>query len=141
MRYILIFLFLLSIFFKGFAQNEFSSEQELREKADEYLLKEEFAKAIPLYSQLLSLYPKDPLYNYLFGICTLYGDRRDPEKSIKYLLYAKDNLVGEVNVWYYLAEAYHLNYRFEEAIDAYNTYKNMAPARSVKQFDVIVHAK
>ncbi len=119
-----------------FAQNEFSSEEELREKAEEYLVNEKFAKAMPLYGQLLSLYPKDPMYNYLFGICVLYGDRREPEKSFKYLEFAREHLKGEANINYYLGQAYHYNYQFREAILAYTDFVNTAPERDVRRLNV-----
>ena len=45
----------------------------------------DFVKALPLYSQLLSLDPKNPDLNYHFGVCLLQGDRRDMERPLKFL--------------------------------------------------------
>lgn len=119
------------------SQSVFSSEDELKKQANNLFDNEEFVKAYPLFSQLLSLYPKDPQYNYKFGTCLLYASG-NKEKAIPYLEYAakrqKQNVDPEV--YYYLARAYHLNYRFNEAIRYYNLFKILVPSRKVEKLDV-----
>jgi hypothetical protein len=107
------------------AQNSFGSEEELKAQAAKLFDADEFEEAYPLYSQLLSLYPKDPTYNFRLGVCMLYASD-DKEKAIPFLEYAAKRPDVEKEVIYYMARAYHLNYRFDEAITQFNAYKKVA---------------
>lgn len=129
----------MNVVFVGFisAQNEFKSEDDVAKEAKGLLYKEEYVKALPLYSQLLSLHPKDPFYNYSFGVCLLFGDKRDTEKPIRYLEFAAKNLEGHPEVHYYLAMVYHMNYRFSEAIKEYKTFVNTAKPVMLRKFDAV----
>ncbi|MEW6467281.1 MAG: hypothetical protein AB1458_00065 [Bacteroidota bacterium] len=119
----------------SFAQNTYGSEEELKKKANDLFEEEEFVKGYPLFSQLLALYPKDPAYNYRFGVCMLYSVA-EKEKAIVFLETASKYPEVEMEVWYYLGRAYHLNYRFVEAVSAYNKYKENAPSKKVAKYQV-----
>ncbi len=125
--YILFSIFLLVTLRKAEGQNVFSSEDDLKKQANKLFDDEEFAKAYPLFSQLLSLYPKDAQYNYKFGTCLLYS-AGDKEKAIPYIDYAakRQNQDVDKEVFFYLGKAYHLNYRFEDAIRMYKKYQAVA---------------
>ncbi|MFY8136917.1 MAG: hypothetical protein ACOVMR_02365, partial [Flavobacteriales bacterium] len=47
------------------------SEQQLAKEANELFASENFLKAYPLYSQLVSLYPQNAEYSYRFGACAI----------------------------------------------------------------------
>ncbi len=111
-------------------------EDKLQKKAEQLFNKEEFVDALPFYSQLLSVYPENPVYNYKFGVCTLMADRHDIKKSIKYLEFAKDKPKVDVQLYYYLGLAYHLNYQFNKAIEQYNEYIKKTDEKYIKKFDV-----
>ncbi|TAL62246.1 MAG: hypothetical protein EPN85_03085, partial [Bacteroidetes bacterium] len=88
MNKFLILLFIAFLFcFHAAAQNVFSSEEDLKKQANKLFEEEEFGKAYPLFSQLLSLYPKDARYNYKFGTCLLFASN-DKEKATPYIEYA-----------------------------------------------------
>jgi len=91
---------------------------------------------MPLYSQLVSIYPKDPTYNYRFGVCVLFADRRETEKPIKYLEFAASKPDADIAVYYYLGLAYHNNYRFTEAIAEYNLYIEKGGSKTASTLDV-----
>lgn len=118
-------------------QNVFGSEDELKKQANELFEEGEFIKAYPLFSQLLSLYPKDPQYNYKFGTCLLYAGS-DKEKAIAYIEYAAKRQKSGVDpeVFFYLGKAYHLNYRFADALRVYGLYKSMASSKKLEKYDV-----
>ncbi len=121
-------LYLLIIFcfsVSSFAQSNFKSEADLKKKADELFLEGEYVQAYPLYSQLLSLYPKDYFYNFRFGACVIYADK-DKEKAIKYLEYAVSKPDIDVEAHFFLGKAYHINYRFDDAIRSYTAFRNKA---------------
>ena len=117
------------------AQN-YGSEEEVKKQAQKLYEEDQFAKAMPLYSQLLSLYPKDPNYNYKYGVCILFAGA-DKEKPIAFLEFASKKPEAVDNeVFYYLGRAYHVNYRFGDAIGAYNVYKKKANAKFLTKLKV-----
>ena len=123
-------LFALAFPFLGLAQG---GEQQLRVKADALFTEGRFAEAYPLYSQLVSLSPSDHELNYRFGACTLYGGD-DKEKAIGHLKFACENPTTPPLAWYFLGRAYHLAYRFKEALAAYERYKGTADRKVLAQY-------
>jgi hypothetical protein len=132
--YLLLLLFCLSIPAVR-AQSDFKSEDELKKQAAKLFDDEEFEKAYPLYSQLVSLYKKDPTYNYRLGVCMLYASD-DKEKAILYLELASKSTDVDKEVFFYLAKAYHLNYRFDDAIAQYKAYKKVASNAKAERLQV-----
>lgn len=114
------------------AQNVFASEDELIKQADRYFQDQDFASAYPLYSQLLSIYPKNPDYNYRLGVCMLFSIE-DKEKPFKYLEFAVKDPSTDKTVLYYMGRACHLNYRFDEAISYYVKFKQEGPKSDLKK--------
>lgn len=124
-RQLIYLLFIFSLSVSSFAQSNFKSEADLKKKADELFLEGDYVQAYPLYSQLLSLYPKDHFYNFRFGACVIYAEK-EKEKAIKYLEYAVSKPDIDVEAHFFLGKAYHINYRFDDAIRAYTTFKSKA---------------
>jgi hypothetical protein len=104
-------------------QENFKSENELRAEAEKLFGNHKYKEALPLYSQLLSVYPENPVFNYRCGVCLLMGDRRDLAKPLKYLQFADGKIKNETEYYYYLAKAYQLNMKFSSAIEAFEKYK------------------
>lgn len=117
------------------AQTTFASEDELKKQAALLFENDQFEEAYPLYSQLVSLYQKDVNYNYRLGVCMLYASD-DKEKPIAFLEFASNKPEVEKEVLFYLARAYHLNYRFDDAIKKYNEYKKVASASKAEKLMV-----
>lgn len=114
----------------AFAQK--GTEQQLEKDANALFSKGEYLKAFPMYSQLVSLYPNHPDYNYKFGACAIYSEA-DKSKAVKYLTIATAKGVEDDMAWYYLGKAYHLNYQFRESIQSYETFlRNADPKVSSK---------
>ena len=117
-----IYLILLLVFTSSTGvYSQYNSEEELKKAADRFFEEENFVEALPLYSQLLSTYPKDLNYNYKYGACYLYATR-DKEKAINYLSFAASRPNVAPLAYYYLAKAYHHNYEFASAIVYFNKY-------------------
>ncbi len=119
----------------GAVQAQNTSESDVKKQAQKYFDAGDFTSALPLYSQLLSFYAKDPVYNYRFGVCALEAGN-DREKPISYLEFASRNAETPNAVFYYLGKAYHLNYRFSSALNAYNTFKLKAQKVDLDKFPV-----
>ena len=114
----------------AFAQK--GTEEQLIKDANSYFNSGEFLKAFPLYSQLVSLYPNHPDYNYKFGACAIYSEQ-DKTKAVRYLTIATGKGVEDKMAWYYLGKAYHLNYQFKDAIKAYENFlRNAEPKLAAK---------
>ena len=116
-------------------QQNFANEAEMKKEANRLFEEDDFAKAFPLFSQLASVYPKDPDYNYRLGVCMLFSFD-DKEKPIRFLEYASSKPEVEKEVLYYLAKAYHLNYRFDDAIAKYKEYKKVASSAKAQKLQV-----
>jgi hypothetical protein len=131
-----VILFILFLFLSTVGYSQFKNEDELKKQAAKYFEDEDYANGFKLYSQLVSTYPKDPVYNFRLGVCMLYNDA-DKKKAIPYLntasKTAKDN---EKESLFYLGKAYHFNYQFDEAIKFYAAYKNIASASMIKKLQV-----
>lgn len=131
---VLLFLSLLTLT-QVIAQNNFKSEDDLKKQADKLFEEQQYAEALPLFSQLLSLYQKDPMYNYKYGTCMLYATE-DKEKPLMYLGFAANKPNVDNEVFYHYGRALQLNYRFEEALNAYNSFKKNASAKSITSSQV-----
>ena len=131
-----LILFVVAIFIASlnlFAQ--YNSEEELKKGANKLFEEENYIKALPLFSQLLSTYPKDVNYNYKYGACLLIGsDKKD--KALKYLKYSITKSTVEPMAFYYLAKGFHHNYEFSAAIVYYNKFKEKGSAKDIQRFNV-----
>lgn len=116
----------------AFAQK--GTEEQLVKDANNYFKSGEYLKAFPLYSQLVSLYPNHPDYNYRFGACAIYSES-DKTKAVRYLNQAVNKGVEDPMAWYYLGKAYHLNYQFKDAIKAYENFLRHADPKVAAKTD------
>ncbi|PCJ22917.1 MAG: hypothetical protein COA97_12705 [Flavobacteriales bacterium] len=123
------------LFFTISSQAQFSSEEELKTVANNMFKEEKYVEALPLFSQLLSLYPKDPSYNYKYGTCILYGSR-NKDDALKYLKFAVTKANVDPIAFYFLAKAYHHNYQFSPAIVNFNKYKGKSTAKEHQKYKI-----
>ena len=117
------------------AYSQYNSEEELKKAADKFFAEENYIEALPLFSQLLSTYPKDLNYNYKYGACYLYATR-DKEKAINYLSFAASRPNVDPLAYYYLAKAYHHNYEFASAIVYFNKYKGKTTSKEHQKYEI-----
>ena len=106
------------------------------DKAENYFLDGNFEKAIPLYEDLLTQDQNNANWNFKIGYCFL-NSTTEYSKSVNYLEKAvvgciassKDDSYKEdkapIVAYMYLADAYHRNYRFDEAIVTYQKFKTI----------------
>ncbi len=135
-RFIFLLLLLFGLSIRTvWAQTDFASEEEFKKQASKLYEDDEFEKAYPMYSQLVSLYRKDPTYNYRLGVCMLFAsDEKD--RAITFLEFASKQHDIDREVFFYLAKAYHLNYRFDDAIAQYEVFKKVVSAAKAERFQV-----
>ena len=114
---------------------QYASQEELKKAAENFFVEEEYIKALPLYSQLLSLYPKDPEYNYKYGACYFFGNR-EKEEALKYLSFATSKPNVNPQAFYFLALAQHHEYQFSAAEINYNKFKEKGLPKDILYFQV-----
>ncbi len=135
MRLSYLFLFL-AIFYCSDSYSQIKNEDDLKKQAEKHFEDEDYNLAYKLYAQLVSLYPKDPEYNYRLGVCMLYTEP-DKKKPYSYLQIATKNpATAPKDALFYLAKTYHINYRFDEAIKLYTDYKKIGSSSSIKKLEV-----
>lgn len=125
-----------ALFFCSLSYSQINNEDDLKKQANQFFEEEEYNSAYKLYAQLVSLYPKDPDYNYKLGVCMLYTEP-DKKKPFSYFQVALKNPAdAPKEVKFYLAKTYHVNYRFDEAIKYYTEYKQIASSSNIKKLEV-----
>lgn len=116
MNKILLSIFLTAYCFLLMGQQAGITEQELIKKAESFYNQKIWQEALPLYAQLVSVHPKNAIYNKRFGICGLMGDRTNSTRSIRYLTRAHQTLPKDKELLYYLGLAYYQNQEFASAL-------------------------
>ncbi len=116
-------------------QSTLNSEVDLKTSASELFEAKKFIEAAPLYAQLLSLYPKEPDYNFKYGACLLYSDP-DKSKALKYLAFATSKNNVDNRTFFYAGKGFHLNYQFTKALKNYNRFKSKASSAERKEFEI-----
>ena len=118
--------------FGTFAQE---SEAEIKSNADKLFDSEKYVEATSLYLRLLALSPRSYEYNYKYGTCLLFNSYKKQD-AFKYLNYAVTDPAIDVQAFYFLGKAHHLNYQFNEAIRNYELYKQKVGSKVNAAFDV-----
>ena len=96
-----------------------------------------YSEAYPLFTQLLSLRRGDPDITFKYGATLLYGSEKKAE-AIPYLEKASLKSGMDVRVFYFLGRAYHLNYEFDKAINAFEKFSSKADERQKEKYDVVL---
>ncbi|MCI1753108.1 MAG: hypothetical protein LKM36_09640 [Flavobacteriales bacterium] len=106
------------------------NDKQLRAQADVLFNQGEYYKALPLYSQLVSLSPADHDLNYKLGTCSIYG-KEEKAKAVGFLKYAVQGPSTAPLAWYFLGRAYQLDYRFDDAVEAYRHFSGTADKKTL----------
>lgn len=96
---------------------------KLYEQAEEAFYNENYRKAMAIYQKLVILSPEDSgFYSFQISLCYLYANL-DNKKALNYFDLLEEEFAESffADAYFYnLAMAYHINHRFEDAIQAYN---------------------
>ncbi len=118
-----------------FAQKSPSSEADLKRQAETRFNNNDYTGATLLYSQLLSLYPKDPEFNYRYGVCLLQSSK-DKAAAVTYLETASRYPKSDIEVFYYLGKAFMYTNNYGESLIAFENFKKRAGSGKVKKLEV-----
>jgi hypothetical protein len=114
--------------------------------AESWILFEAYKDALPIYLQLLKSYPDNSNYKYRIGQCYL-NTPGEKDRAVKYLEDAVKNINPKYregkfresgtpyDAYYYLANAYRINYQLDNAIETYKLFRrNLDP----KVYDTVI---
>lgn len=90
-----------------------------------------YAEALPLFNDLLKLYPNEPLFQYYEGVCLIESDG-NIDKARKLLLQANQAEVPK-DCNFYIAKSYHIDNNFETALNYYDRFNEQAKRKEKKQ--------
>lgn len=110
------------------AQVEVNKEQLAQ--ADKFFDDGHYLEALEIYRQLLSVNSDNHMLNYKYGACLIYSEE-DTDQPVKYLRYATTGQV-EPLAYYYKGIAFHHNYQFADAQQAYQEYLTKSDRKDKK---------
>jgi len=109
-------------------------------EAESWILFEDYKEALPIYQQLLKIYPTNSNYKYRIGQCYI-NTSGEKEKAVSYLEDAVKDINPEYqegkfsekqapyDALYYLANAYRINNQIDKALETYTQFnKNLDPS-------------
>lgn len=107
-------------------------------KANALYKNEQYRNALPYYEEVLKAEPENTEALLRSGIC--YLNRFSKEKALENILkaYQKDSSVSK-HIRYWMGRAYHLNYRFDEALQSYALYKKSLRKKDQRSDDLRIH--
>lgn len=119
--YFLIITFTVISIHNACSQRKLSPQAE---KAIDFFNKNQYNIAFAEFQKLIDKYPKDPLYQFYMG-ATMVETNTSNLQAISYLKNVTlQNTIPRA--WYYLGKAYYRQFRFSDALDAFNEMKNTA---------------
>lgn len=104
-----------------FGQGDFPEPMGDKKLAKDYFNSGNYKMAMKEYDILVNKKPKNVDYNYHLGISALRSNV-DKSKAIKHLEFVAQQDKYDVDVLFQLGLAYHVNYRFDDAIKMFNKY-------------------
>jgi tetratricopeptide (TPR) repeat protein len=113
-----------------FAQDKINSKL-----ANEYFNDGNFYAALDEYLEILKSVPKDPKFNYRAGVCYL-NTNIDKSNAIPFFERALKTEKPNPNTFYLLGRAYHFAYRFHNAIEMFEEFKNINKGNDFNLEDV-----
>lgn len=115
----------------AFAGNELKKK---RAQAEEAFTAEDYERALPLFLAVLEKDPENSNLRFKIGVCYL-NSASEKNKAESFLEPASANVTenyrdgsvkekkAPLQTWLYLGQAYHFNYKFDQAISAFEKFK------------------
>lgn len=126
-----LFLLAFAVFFLQGLHIQAQSIDELNEDAEYYLETKDYHRAYEVYDRLERKDPKNAYYKYQKGICSFHLPDKKQE-AIYLFEKAYEMEPKETSILMYLGKAYHMNYKFDEAISYFKKYIETNPDASHK---------
>ena len=135
MKRLVLFSWLLSALINSdlFSQSKLEIKNKFYD-AESWILFEDYKEALPLYQQLLKIYPANSNFKYRIGLCYI-NTPGEKNKAVSYLEDAIKNINPKYkegkfkesgapyDALYYLANAYRINNQLDNALNTYKLFK------------------
>ncbi|MES2130718.1 MAG: tetratricopeptide repeat protein [Bacteroidota bacterium] len=111
--------------------------------ADEHYNHHNFLMALPIYKELLKSDKNNADINFKTGLCYLNTNINKAE-AIKYFEVCTKSAKADNEAWYYLGNAYRLGNKIDEAIKAFEKYRELEPKKKKiadRQIEICNNAK
>ncbi len=128
-------LFIPGLFLNGesTAREYFRMPDDPEENAIAFFKEGKYARALPVFEDLVNLYPKDKKLNYYLGACLIETKNYGLRARQALLTSVGKEQPGKIN--YYLGIAFHAENDFLTALDYYHRFEKEATIRSRKSVD------
>lgn len=110
-------------------------EQELRRDGERFFKDGNFKESVRYYSQLLSLYPLDPVFNYRYAV-SIFKTSRDKSSSYIYFENAQQKGCDELDLNYYMGITSMFQHKFNEAISFFEKFIQIAGGARAEKLKV-----
>jgi outer membrane protein OmpA-like peptidoglycan-associated protein/tetratricopeptide (TPR) repeat protein len=110
------------------------SPKVLKKRGDMYYENLKYGKALPYYIKYQDAKPKDLRTKLRIGIC--YFETNRVEQAETYLEYMVQQRKPKPEALYYLARSYHMQHRFQEAIQFYKKYLATLDAKDNQKYPI-----
>ena len=107
-------------------------DRELLKNAQFFFREQVYLKALPRYALLAEIYPTHLSFKFKTGVCYLFKTD-EKQKAIEFLEYVYKKNPKMEDVMFYLGRAYHLNYKFDKAIEIFQKFLAEKPPYEKKE--------
>lgn len=133
---ILILFTLISCYSNAFTQKRTSSQEEIFDDAEFFFSTEEYEEAVYLFKQLAGLNPENTNISFRAGMAYLnipglerlaipYLEKAVTNTTLKYKERDFEIKKAPHHAWFYLGNAYRIDNRLDEALEAYETFRDI----------------
>lgn len=116
-----------------FSCSVFAQDKDLKDDAAFFYDNKDFKKAYELYDKLCAQNPKNLEYKFRLGVSSINYPEKKARAIAIFEELQKVDTSPEIN--YYLGKAYHINYRFDEALTYYEKYLSLKQGAKLKDDD------
>jgi hypothetical protein len=110
--------------FCAFSQQRVAKAKWEPEDAEEHYKMHNFMMALPMFKELVKREPENLDYHYKLAFCYLHTNV-DKKEAVQYLEKVVKDPKCKNEAWYWMGKAYHLSNKFNDAIKAYEKYKEL----------------
>jgi hypothetical protein len=127
-------LFCATVFIAGSFSVNAQNGSAVARSAQDLFNQERYKEAVTAYAALYKRYPKEPAYNYYYGL-SLLKSNTDLNRAAECLQYATLQ-GGFPDAGLYYAQALFYSYQFDRALDAFKSYQNKRDKITTREQDV-----
>lgn len=98
-----------------------ATDKEIFEKAEQLFDERNYLLALPLYTKLEQGFPNELVLKYKVAACMLYKTE-EQANALDRLRVLDAHKLRKTDYYFFLGLAYHLNYKFDEAVEYLNVY-------------------